>query len=98
MDNELAKQAAAAMAKQAQADEDAQGMEITPENALVVIAQTLVGIERHLLALVYLQNTREPEKTGVTYVPDVFAAIYDGTDPFKEVDAALGALKENPPE
>lgn len=98
MDNELARQAAAAMAKQAnpQIADGVQSVEITNENALVVIAQTLVGIERHLLALVYLENTKDSARTGVTYEPSVFASIYDGTDPFAEVDALLADLKANP--
>jgi len=62
---------------------------ITNDNALVIIAQSLVGIERHLMALVYLENTSDPEKTQVTYLPDVFHAIYDGSDPFAEVEASM---------
>jgi hypothetical protein len=57
---------------------------ITNENALIVMAQAMVAIEKHLFALVYIENTKDPEKTGFTYVPDVFKAIYDGGDPFQE--------------
>lgn len=61
------------------------GTPITNENALVVMAQAMIAIEKHLFALVYIENTKDPEKTGFTYVPDVFKAIYDGGDPFQEV-------------
>lgn len=64
---------------------------ITNENALPIIAQTLVAIEKHLFALVYIENTKDPEKTGFTYVPDVFKAIYDGGDPFAEAKAQADA-------
>lgn len=70
---------------------ESQEIQITNENALIVIAQALVGIEKHLFALVYLEKTRDPEKTQVTYLPDVFNAIYDGSDPFREVDEAIKA-------
>jgi hypothetical protein len=70
----------------------------TPEeeaqDALSVIAASLVGIEKHLFALVYLQKTMHPADTGVTFVPDVFNAIYDDSDPFAEVDKILQAAKE----
>ena len=69
-------------------------IQITNENALIVIAQALIGIEKHLLALVYIENTKDSEKTGVTYVPEVFAAIYDGSDPFAEVEQILKDAKE----
>jgi len=72
-------------------DPDVTEIRITNENALIVMAQALVGIEKHLFALVYLENTRDPEKSGVTYVPDVFRSIYDGSDPFVEVDEAVKA-------
>lgn len=76
-------------------DEPEQGeIQITNENALIVIAQALVGIEKHLFAQVYLAKTRDPEKTQVTFLHDVFNAIYDGSDPFKEVDEAIKAAKE----
>ncbi len=71
--------------------EEVSEIPITNENALIIIAQAMVGIEKHLFALVYLENTREPDKSGVTYVPDVFKSIYDGSDPFAEVDAAVKA-------
>lgn len=67
---------------------------ITNENAVLIMAQALVGIEKHLFALVYLEKTRDPEKTMVTYLPDVFNAIYDGSDPFREVDEALKAAEK----
>jgi len=73
------------------ADQDVTEIRITNENALIVMAQALVGIEKHLFALVYLENTRDPEKSGVTYVPDVFKSIYDGSDPFVEVDESVKA-------
>ncbi len=63
----------------------AENVAITNENALIVMAQAMVAIEKHLFALVYIENTKDPEKTGFTYVPDVFKAIYDGGDPFQEV-------------
>lgn len=68
--------------------------EITNENALVVIAQTLVGIEKHLFAQVYLMKTRNPDQTHITYLADVFDSIYDGSDPFHEVDMAVKAAAE----
>lgn len=64
---------------------------ITNENALPIIAQTLIAIEKHLFALVYLENTKDSAKTGFTYVPEVFRAIYDGTDPFAEAKAESDA-------
>ena len=67
--------------------------EVNAENAFVALAQSAVAIEKHLFALVYLYKTMNPEKTGVTYVDDVFASIYDGSDPFAEVDAVLKDLK-----
>lgn len=70
---------------------DVSEISITNENALIVMAQAMVGIEKHLFALVYLENTRDPEKSGVTYVADVFRSIYDGSDPFTEVDEAVKA-------
>jgi hypothetical protein len=76
-------------------EENLDNAPITNENALVIIANSLVGIERHLMALVYLENTRDPEKTQVTYLPDVFHAIYDGSDPFAEVDAAIKKAHES---
>lgn len=66
---------------------------ITNENALPIIAQTLVAIEKHLFALVYLENTKDSEKSGFTYLPEVFRAIYDGTDPFAEAKAEADASK-----
>jgi hypothetical protein len=51
-------------------------------DALGTIADALVGIEKHLFALVYLAITGAVEKTGVGYVPEVFNAIYDDSDPF----------------
>ncbi len=75
-------------------DSESQEIQITNENALIVIAQALVGIEKHLFAQVYLAKTRDPEKTQVTYLPDVFNAIYDGSDPFREVDEIIKAAKE----
>lgn len=66
-------------------------IQITNENALVIMAQAMVGIEKHLFALVYLEKTRDPEKTQVTFLPDVFNAIYDGSDPFREVDEVIKA-------
>lgn len=69
-------------------------IEITNENALIIIAQALVGIEKHLFAQVYLMKTRDPDKTQVTFLPDVFDSIYDGSDPFKEVDAAVKRAAE----
>ncbi len=61
---------------------------ITNENALIVMAQAMVAIEKHLFAMVYIENTKDPEKSGFTYLPDVFKAIYDGSDPFQEVREA----------
>lgn len=85
---ELEAEAAAALGNGADTpEEDAQ-------DALSVIAAALVGIEKHLFALVYLQKTMHPADTGVTFVPDVFNAIYDDSDPFAEVDAVLKAAKE----
>lgn len=96
MKKSLAEEAAAALeASKAneQSTQSEQGELITPENALLVIAQSLVGIEKHLMALVYLENTKDPDKTGVTYIPAVFQAIYDGSDPFEDVAAILEQAK-----
>ena len=99
MPKSLAEEAAAALAAQTASEQSGQaeqGELITPENALLVIAQSLVGIEKHLMALVYLENTREPEKSGVTYIPSVFQAIYDGSDPFQDVAQILEQAKTSP--
>lgn len=80
---ELEAEAAAALGGDANVTPEG-GVPITNENALIVIAQSLVAIEKHLFALVYIENTKDPEKTGFTYVADVFKAIYDGSDPFVE--------------
>lgn len=69
-------------------------IQITNENALIIMAQALVGIEKHLFALVYLEKTRDPEKTQVTFLPDVFNAIYDGSDPFRDVDEQVKAAAD----
>lgn len=69
-------------------------IQITNENALIVMAQALVGIEKHLFALVYLEKTRDSEKTQVTFLPDVFNAIYDGSDPFRDVDEQVKAAAD----
>jgi hypothetical protein len=84
---ELEAEAEAALAAggDAQATPPEGQVAITNENALIVMAQAMVAIEKHLFALVYIENTKDPEKTGFTYVPDVFKAIYDGGDPFQEV-------------
>lgn len=71
-----------------------QSIPLTNENALIVIAQSLVAIEKHLFALVYIENTKDPDKTGLTYVPDVFKAIYDGGDPFADVKAEVDARND----
>lgn len=83
----------AAEAEAALSDAPAQDAEEAAQDALSVIAAALVGIEKHLFALVYLQKTAHPGDTGVTFVHDVFNAIYDDTDPFKEVDEAMKAAK-----
>jgi hypothetical protein len=69
-------------------------IQITNENALIVMAQAMVGIEKHLFALVYLEKTRDPEKTQVTFLSDVFNAIYDGSDPFRDVDEQVKAAAD----
>ena len=56
--------------------------EMQAHDALTVIAESMVSMEKHLFALVYLSKTNNPEKTGVTYVDEIFNAIYDDTDPF----------------
>jgi len=71
--------------------------EITNENALAVIANAIVGMERHLNALVYLALTYDSEKTQLTFIPDVFHAIYDGSDPFAEVDEIIARSKAPSP-
>lgn len=99
MEEDLSQQAAAALQRN-ETREPRSGPpqenqeEITPENALVAIAQALLAVEKHLFALVYLEKTRDPAKTGVTYIEDVFAAIYDGSDPFHEIDMVLDELKK----
>ena len=70
-----------------------EGEEVGPENAFVALAHSAIAIEKHLFALVYLYKTSRPEVTGVTFVHDVFDAIYDGSDPFKEIDDVMKALK-----
>ncbi len=85
---DLENEAAAALAS-APAENQGEEIKITAENALVIMTQALVGIEKHLFALVYLEKTRDPAKTGVTFIPAVFDAIYDGSDPFKDVDEAV---------
>ena len=57
------------------------------------IADNLSLIQKHLFAMLYLAHTWRPEITGVTYVHEVFQAIYTGDDPFKEVDDMLERLK-----
>ncbi len=99
---ELEAEAAAALAAGGNTEGTPEGSQdivtITNENALIVMAQALIGIEKHLLALVYIENTKDSDKSGVTYLPEVFAAIYDGGDPFKEVQEALkkAAAMETP--
>jgi hypothetical protein len=64
------------------------------QDALETIADNLSLIQRHLFALLYMAHTWRPEVTGVTYVHEVFQAIYTEADPFKEVDDLLGKLQE----
>jgi hypothetical protein len=63
------------------------------QDALGSIADNLSLIQKHLFALLYLAHTWRPEVTGVTYVHEIFQAIYTEGDPFKEVDDLLARLK-----
>ncbi len=63
------------------------------QTALESVADNLSLIQRHLFALLYIAHTWRPEITGVTYVHDVFQAIYTEADPFKEVDEMLERMK-----
>ncbi len=90
---ELEAELVAAMGQDDQAPAEGE-IQITNENALIVMAQAMVGIEKHLFALVYLEKTRDPEKTQVTFLSDVFNAIYDGSDPFRDVDEQVKAAAD----
>lgn len=57
--------------------------------ALDSIAESLIRIEKCLFALVYLQNTKDPAKSGVTYIPEFFYSIFSGEDPLEEINKIL---------
>lgn len=73
------------------------------QDALSSIADSLKEISafmqmnsRHLCAIVYLMKTSDSmsPKTGITYIDDVFNAIYDDSDPFKAFDDFLVESKK----
>lgn len=86
--NPLAAELEAAMRNEQEAEQGA-------EDALGSIAESLALIQCHLCALVYLERTKNTEKTGLTYIPEVFNAIYDGTDPFAPENMPKAVEPEN---
>lgn len=89
MSPELEAEAAAALGAQAEKPAPAEG----GQDALEAAVGALIGIEKHMFALVYLLKTSRPAETGITYVEDVFNAIYDDSDPFVEVQEILQKAK-----